>query len=370
MINYLDPHSTYLDAKNFHQLQIETTGKFGGLGIVVAPDNGFIKVISPIDDTPAQHAGIKAGDTIIRINGESVQGMPLERAVRMLRGKLGTRVILDIMRPGIAKPLRFKITRETIHIKSVKSRLLAPGFGYVRISSFQSVTPADLALALHQLREKNKVSLRGLILDLRNDPGGLLISAVSVANTFLNKGLIVYTKGRMPGSDVRYIARSGDVLHGVPMVVLVNGGTASAAEIVAGALQDNHRALVVGTRTFGKGSVQTVLPLSRNTAIKLTTALYYTPNGQSIQAKGIIPNIVIEPLRVQSPKKSGIGFLREAGLSGHLNNPEGSPKIPNLRNHSNIFLAHRDFQLYEALTLLKGLNYRNVSTSYGQLFFR
>lgn len=355
MIGGLDPHSAYLDAQTFRQLQIDTTGQFGGLGIVVGADNGYIKVISPIEGTPAQRAGIKSGDIIVRINGTSVITIGLDKAVQMMRGKPGSTVKLDIVRPGVSKPLSFTLKREIIHVDSVKSRMLQPGFGYVRITTFQSDTPASLHKALAKLVKENKGPLKGLVLDLRNNPGGVLSAAIGVSNTFLNKGLIVYTKGRDPASDLRYSAHPGDALHGAPMVVLVNGGTASAAEIVSGALQDNHRAIVVGTRTFGKGSVQTVLPLSADTAIKITTALYFTPNGRSIQAEGIVPNIVVRPLQVGQPNGAGVGTLREADLSGHLSNPEGMPKGTTTKQSADSSLAQHDFQLYEALTVLKSL---------------
>ncbi|APZ41744.1 S41 family peptidase [Acidihalobacter ferrooxydans] len=361
MVTGLDPHSAYLDAKSYKQLRIDTTGKFGGLGIVVAADKGFIKVISPIDGTPAQRAGIKAGDIIIRINGTSVRDMGLDQAVQMMRGKPGSTVKLEIARPGTAKPLNFTLKREIIKVDSVKSRMLEPGFGYVRISSFQSNTTADLQRALRTLDAQNKAPLKGLVLDLRNNPGGLLNAAVGVSNTFLNKGLIVYTKGRIADADRRFKATAGDLLHGAPIVVLVNGGTASAAEIVSGALQDNHRAIIVGTRTFGKGSVQTILPLSRDTALKITTALYYTPDGRSIQAKGIEPNIVIKPLQVSKTANPGFGMLHEADLSGHLQNPNA--KGADAASSAETGLAQRDFQLYEALTVLKSLAYAHQNTA-------
>lgn len=365
MLTGLDPHSAYLDATQYKQLKINTSGRFGGLGIVVAPDKGFIKVVSPIDDTPAQRAGLRSGDVIVRINGESVEGMKLDQAVKRMRGAPGTSVELEIIRPGHPTPLRFTLKREIIRVDSVKSRLLEPGYGYARIASFQSATSADLLKALTKLKKTNKAPLRGLVLDLRNNPGGLLNAAVSVSNTFLSHGLIVYTKGRMPNSSHRFEALAGDALNGAPIVVLVNGGTASAAEIVAGALKDNHRALVVGTRTFGKGSVQTVLPLSQDTAIKLTTALYYTPNGHSIQAEGIRPDITVEPLQVKATATPRIDSFREADLSGHLKNPEAA-KLPHSGGKdAELALAHKDFQLYEALTVLKSLVLARPATAAG-----
>jgi carboxyl-terminal processing protease len=261
--------------------------------------------------------------------------------------------------------LEFTLKREIIHVDSVKSHMLEPGYGYVRISSFQANTPGSLKKAVDQLDQENKGPLKGLVLDLRNNPGGVLNAAVGVSNDFLNHGLIVFTKGRMPDSDLRFDATPGDILNGAPMVVLVNGGTASAAEIVSGALKDNHRALIVGTRTFGKGSVQTVLPLSHDTAVKLTTALYYTPNGHSIQAEGIEPNIVVEPLAVGKSLDDGFKALREADLAGHLANPNGRANT-GIATNGDLGLAHDDFQLYEALTVLKGLALsQDVRTSTG-----
>lgn len=354
MLTGLDPHSAYLDANAFKQLQIDTTGEFGGLGIVVGAKDGFIQVISPIDGTPAEHAGIKPGDIITRINNESVLGLGLDQAVKLMRGKPGTVIKLEVVREGSSKPLHFTLKREIIRVDSVKGHMLEPGYGYIRINSFQANTPASLNKAIARLDKANKGPIKGLVLDLRNNPGGVLNAAVEVSNAFLNHGLIVYTKGRMPDSDLRFDATPGDILHGAPMIVLVNGGTASAAEIVSGALKDNRRALLVGTRTFGKGSVQTVLPLSQDTAVKLTTALYYTPNGHSIQAEGIQPNIVIEPLSVGKSLSDHFKALREADLAGHLANPNGKHQI-GTAGTSDLDLAHTDFQLYEALTVLKGL---------------
>lgn len=365
MLTGLDPHSAYLDANAFKQLQIDTTGEFGGLGLVVGTKDGFIQVVSPIDDTPAQRAGIKPGDIITRINDVSVQGLGLDQAVKMMRGKPGSEVKLEIARQGASKPLHFILKREVIRVDSVKSHMLEPGYGYVRITSFQANTPASLKKAIDKLDHENKGPLKGLVLDLRNNPGGVLSAAVGVSNAFLNRGLIVYTKGRLADSDLRYEATPGDALHGAPMVVLVNGGTASAAEIVSGALKDNHRALIVGTRTFGKGSVQTVLPLSHDTAVKLTTALYFTPNGHSIQAEGIEPNIVVEPLAVGKSLSDGFQTLREADLAGHLANPDGKAKAAH-DGKGDPSLARTDFQLYEALTVLKSLalsqSFRSAST--------
>ncbi|MDE2089869.1 MAG: S41 family peptidase [Gammaproteobacteria bacterium] len=360
MLDRLDPHSGYLDRDEFKQLEIDTSGKFGGLGIEVTMEDGFVKVISPIDDTPAQHAGVKPGDLIIRINDTPVKGLTLNQAVNMMRGKPGSKITLTIVRQGAAKPLQLTLTRAIIKVKSVKSRILESGYGYVRITQFQSGTGKGVVKAVEALEKKNGGKLKGLVLDLRNNPGGVLNSAVSVSDAFLNKGLIVYTKGRTPDSNLRFYATPGDVLHGAPMVVLVNGGTASAAEIVSGALQDNKRAIVVGTRTFGKGSVQTILPLSSGTALRLTTALYYTPSGRSIQAEGIIPNIMLDNFKVASVEGGGGLSFKEADLTGHLMNgdrKEIAEKIDKLKaeQKSEMDLAKSDFQLYEALNVLKGL---------------
>jgi carboxyl-terminal processing protease len=363
MLSNLDPHSAFLDAEAFQDLQIGTSGEFGGLGIEVTQENGFIKVIAPIDDTPAQRAGIRAGDLIIRLDDASVKGMPLADAIQRMRGKPNTPITLTIIREGARKPLKFKLVREIIQVKSVKSRLLEPGFGYLRITQFQAKTAPNLRQSLQELEQQNKEPLRGLVLDLRNNPGGVLNGAVDVADDFLEDGAIVQTKGRGNGSDQSYKATPGDLLKGAPIVVLVNGGSASASEIVAGALQDHRRALVMGERTFGKGSVQTILPLGNGTAVKLTTARYYTPNGRSIQAAGIEPDIKLKPLKVADDDGAEPGAIKESDLTGHLRNdrddntdagqPDSAPefRIPGPEGD----LAQSDYPLYEALNLLKGM---------------
>ncbi|MBU2477627.1 MAG: S41 family peptidase, partial [Gammaproteobacteria bacterium] len=270
MLTGLDPHSAYLDQEQFKELQVGTSGEFGGLGIEVGMEDGFVKVIAPIDDTPAQRAGVESGDLIIRLDDTPVKGMSLNDAVKIMRGKPGTDIILTIVREGQEKPLKITVTRDVIKVKSVKQRMLSEGFGYVRISQFQATTADNLVEAIDALKKEGK--LRGLVLDLRNNPGGVLNGAVAVSDAFLEKGLIVYTEGRIADSRLRFNATPDDVTSGAPLVVLVNQGSASASEIVAGALQDHHRAIVVGTRTFGKGSVQTIVPLSNDTAVKLTTA--------------------------------------------------------------------------------------------------
>ncbi len=356
MLSNLDPHSAFLDAEAFQDLQIGTSGEFGGLGIEVGQENGFIKVIAPIDDTPAQRAGIRPGDLIIRLDDTSVKGMPLADAIQRMRGKPNTSITLTIIREGAPKPLTIKLTREIIQVRSVRSRLLEPGFGYLRITQFQARTAENLRQAIQEIERQNQGELRGMVLDLRNNPGGVLNGAVDVANNFLEDGAIVQTKGRGNGSDQVFKATPGDLLKGMPLVVLVNGGSASASEIVAGALQDHRRALVLGERTFGKGSVQTILPLGNGTALKLTTARYYTPNGRSIQAEGITPDIPLKPLRVATQEDVDPDLVKESDLSNHLRQDRGEPKpddTPDIKTSD--VLAQDDYQLYEALNLLKGM---------------
>ncbi|HDP89836.1 MAG TPA: S41 family peptidase [Thioalkalivibrio sp.] len=357
MLTGLDPHSDYLGEEEFKELQIGTSGEFGGLGIEVGMEDGFVKVIAPIDDTPAQRAGVRAGDLIIRLDDKPVKGMSLNEAVKLMRGKKGTSITLTIVREGADRPLEISIKRDIIQVKSVKSHSLEPGFGYLRITNFQSRTTRDLVDAVQKLKAESDGRLKGLVLDLRNNPGGVLNGAVGVSDAFLESGLIVYTEGRIEDSRLRYSASPGDVADGAPIVVLVNEGSASASEIVAGALQDHERALIMGTKTFGKGSVQTILQLTQDTALKLTTARYYTPNGRSIQADGIKPDIIVEPLRVAESEGGGFRPLTEADLSRHLENgqktPEGEEAVKKTEEQP---LAQRDYQLFEALNLLKGLS--------------
>lgn len=337
MLSNLDPHSAYLDAEAFKELQVGTQGEFGGLGIEVGSEDGYVKVISPIEDTPAFRAGIKAGDLIIKLDDTSVKGMSLNDAVKKMRGKPKTSIVLTIARKGEAKPITVTLVREVIKVQSVKSKLVEPGYGYVRVVQFQEQTAASLVQHLEKLVKQGE--LKGLVLDLRNDPGGLLNGAVGVSAAFLPpKALVVSTDGRTDDAKRKYLAVPEDYLRGVrddyirnvpasiktvPMVVLVNGGSASASEIVAGALQDHKRAVVMGTQSFGKGSVQTIIPLNSNSAIKLTTARYFTPNGRSIQAKGIVPDIVVE----ESPNGASRERLREADLERHLSNGK-EPEAP------------------------------------------
>lgn len=357
MLAGLDPHSSYLDQDQFKELQVGTTGEFGGLGIEVGMEDGFVKVIAPIDDTPAQAAGVQAGDLVIRLDDTPVKGLSLSEAVKIMRGKPGTDITLTIVREGEEKPLKITITRAVIKVKSVKSRMLEEGFGYVRVSQFQAKTADNLIAAIEKL-EKKEGPMKGMVLDLRNNPGGVLNGAVAVSDAFLEKGLIVYTEGRVPDSRLRFNATPDDVLHGAPLVVLVNQGSASASEIVAGALQDHRRAIVVGTQTFGKGSVQTIVPLNNKTAVKLTTARYYTPSGRSIQAEGIVPDIELENVRLAAVESS-FEPIKEADLSRHLDNGNGksgkSKKNGEDGDAEKESLSQSDYQLYEALNLLKGL---------------
>ncbi|MCX7628356.1 MAG: S41 family peptidase [Methylophilaceae bacterium] len=385
MLSGLDPHSAYLDADAFKDLQAGTQGEFGGLGIEVGMEDGFVKVIAPIEDTPAHRAGLKSGDLIIKLDDTSVKGMTLNDAVKRMRGKPDTQITLTVLRKGESKPMVLTLTRAIIKVQSVKYKLAEPGFAYARITQFQEHTGEDLAKALKTMRDENNAPFKGLILDLRNNPGGLLNAAVGVAATFLPKGeLVVYTEGRTPDAKMRLTASPENYAKGgvkedylknlpadiktIPMVVLVNGGSASASEIVSGALQDHKRAIILGTQTFGKGSVQTILPMNNGTAIKLTTARYFTPKGRSIQAKGIVPDIVVE-----DPSESGFN-LREADLTRHLANPkdgEGTPGEPVKTLPQNKeggdkdsktdkpapfeLASKNDVQFTQALNLLKGL---------------
>jgi len=378
MLSSLDPHSAYLDAKGFEDLQSSTSGEFGGLGIEVGMEDGLVRVVSPIDDTPAARAGIQAGDYIIKLDGKSVQGMSLAEAITLMRGKPGSKIVLMIVRKG-EEPKEITLVRARIEMTSVRSRLLEDGYGLIRISQFQVHTGRDFKREVDKLRTENKGALYGLVLDLRNNPGGVLDGAVAVSDALLDKGMIVSTRGRQAGAGQEFTATPGDVLAGTPMVVLVNGGSASASEIVAGALQDNRRALVVGTTTFGKGSVQTVLPLSASKGIKLTTARYYTPSGRSIQAEGIKPDIVVNPARV-SVLESGLS-VREADLQGHLGNDKGKAAETGKTEEKAVdksidkgapattadadkkdskALVEQDYQLNEALNILKAAAWAKV----------
>jgi carboxyl-terminal processing protease len=397
MLSGLDPHSAYLDDEAFKELQVGTQGEFGGLGIEVGMEDGFVKVVSPIEDTPAFKAGVKSGDLVIKLDDTPVKGMTLNDAVKKMRGKPGTDIILTIVRKGETKPLTLTLTRAVIKIKSVKHKLVEPNYGYVRVTQFQEHSGENLVSALNELQEQNKgAALKGLVLDLRNDPGGLLNTAVSVSGAFLKPGeLVVYTDGRTEDAKMRltntreFYLRPGETDYlknlpawtkSVPLVVLVNGGSASASEIVAGALQDHKRAVVLGTQTFGKGSVQTILPLNNGTAIKLTTARYFTPGGRSIQAKGITPDIIVEDATISNSDGSGME-VREADLDKHLANnqdkstaseeklKEAKPKDSKTKDDKSgsdkkdakrvlepgEIVSKADYQFNQALTLLKGL---------------
>ncbi|MFO1322685.1 MAG: S41 family peptidase [Burkholderiales bacterium] len=383
MVRGLDPHSDFLDADAFKELQVSTQGKFGGLGIEVGVEDGVVRVTAPIDGTPAYRAGIKAGDLIVKIDDTATRGLPLSKAVDKMRGKPGTQVVLTVVRKDVETPLTFTLTREEINVKSVQAKMLEPGYGYIRVRNFQERTGEDLAKALKDFYAKGE--LKGLVLDVRSDPGGLLNQAVAVSAAFLPKdALVVYTDGRTPDARMRLLgtkenySRRGEdyfkdlpaAVKKVPMVVLVDGGTASASEIVAGALQDHKRAVVIGNQTFGKGSVQTILPLGNNAGLKLTTARYYTPSGRSIQAKGIEPDIAVDDGR-----EAGVRF-REANLERHLETAkaagakeeakQAAPAAPTAKpgdaNKGEVmpatprfeFGADDDFQLKQAMNHLKG----------------
>ncbi len=358
MLSGLDPHSAYLDLGEFKDLREGTSGEFGGLGIEVSMEDGFVKVVAPIDETPAAEAGVKSGDLIIRLDDTPVKGLSLAEAVEIMRGEPGSKIMLTIIREGADKPLKLELTRAIIKVKSVRTETLESGYGYVRISTFQSPTGESLREAINQLKTDNGGKLKGLVLDLRNNPGGVLDAAVEVSDAFLNKGMIVYTEGRIQDSDQKFHAKPGDMLNGAPIVVLVNGGSASASEIVAGALQDHQRAVILGTKTFGKGSVQTVMPLTNDTAVKMTTARYYTPSGRSIQADGIEPDIKLDALQISAAEDNGFQPLREADLSRHLENGmlEELGEKPSADEEEKQPLALRDYPLSQALNLLKGMS--------------
>ncbi|WP_020651136.1 S41 family peptidase [Solimonas variicoloris] len=368
MMAGLDPHSAYLDKDEYQDMNVVTTGKFGGLGIEVQMQNGFVRVVSPIDDTPAAKAGIQPGDLIVKIDETPVKGLSLSDAVSKMRGEPGTKVKLTIVREGESAPKIFDLKRETISVASVRSRMLDGDLAYLRISSFTTETSATLEKEFAKLKKDAKSPIKGLVLDLRNNPGGVLDAAVKVSDAFMTRGPIVTIKGREPGAQREFDATPGDLLDGAPIVVMVNGGSASASEIVAGALQDSRRAVVVGSRSFGKGSVQTILPLSNEGAIKLTTARYYTPSGRSIQAEGIEPDVAIRPLKIaKSDKDDGADFdpITEASLKGSLENKDDKisqderAKLEAERAQKAKdaqALAESDYGLYEATNILRSLS--------------
>jgi carboxyl-terminal processing protease len=357
MLKTLDPHSSYLNPDAYKELQVETKGSFGGIGIEITIRDGFLTVVSPLEGTPAYDLGIEAGDQILRVDGESTKEMTLMEAVKKMRGPKGTKVVLTIMREGFAKPKDYVVTRATIAIKSVRAKTLEPGYGYLRLSQFQSTTAKDLGQALTKLEKENQ-PLKGLILDMRNNPGGLLDQAVKVSDEFLDEGLIVYTGGRLKSQDMRFEAHTNTRPHRYPIVVLVNEGSASAAEIVAGALQDHKRAVVVGVETFGKGSVQTVMPLRNGAALRLTTSLYYTPSGRSIQAKGIEPDIVVERElpRKRDEDRGRLRVIREEDLKNHMDGEgetEAETKPEPTQESESKQQLESDNQLARALEVLK-----------------
>jgi len=351
LLGELDPHSAFLKEDSYRDLQEHTSGEFGGIGIEVSMEDGFIKVISPIDDTPASRAGIESGDLIIKLDKHAVQGMNLEEALNMMRGEKGSPLTLTIARENSSSPLIITVIRDMIKTTSVRHKTLEEGFGYIRISQFQSKTGEEFRKSIQALQKENR-PLKGLILDLRNNPGGLLPASVEVVDAMLDGGLIVYTEGRAPSANTRFSAQPGELLQDTPLVVLINAGSASASEIVAGAIQDHHRGVIMGTGSFGKGSVQNILPLSDGRAIKLTTARYFTPSGRSIQAEGIKPDILVERAEIKRASNSQAG-IKEADLTGHLS--QGATIKAATSNPKKQQEKIRDYQLIEALNLLKGL---------------
>ena len=357
MIAELDPHSAYLDKEAFADLQASTSGEFGGIGLEVSIDEGFVKVVTPIDDSPSARAGIVSGDIVIRIDDKPVKGMDLTKAINLMRGPKNSPIKITVMREGADQPIDFELVRDIIKVQSVRTRVLEQDYFYIRVAQFQLDTGKEVAKKLRDQLKKNPET-KGVILDLRNNPGGVLQSSVEVADAFLDGGQVVYTQGRLDNSNISYNAEVGDLTNNLPLVVLINDGSASASEIVAGALQDHKRGVIMGTRSFGKGSVQSVIPISNDRAIKLTTALYYTPNGRSIQAQGIEPDVDVERVQVTA-FQAGINTT-EADLARHLGNGKGgkesTAKDRAKKRISSADLLKEDNQLHEALNLLKGLH--------------
>jgi carboxyl-terminal processing protease len=358
MLSSLDPHSSFMPPEMYKEMKIDTKGSFGGLGIEITIKDGFLTVISPIEDTPAFKAGIKSGDQILKIEGKFTKDMTIIDAVKKMRGPKGSKINITIMREGFDKPREVNLTRDIVQIKSVKFKTLDAGFGYVRIAQFQEKTDEDLSKALKTLKEDNKGALKGLVLDLRNDPGGLLDQAVKVCDHFVDNGLIVYTEGRDPESKMKFLAKKGNKEPLYPIVVLINGGSASASEIVAGALQDHNRAVIMGTQSFGKGSVQTIIPLTEDSGLRLTTALYYTPKGRSIQAKGIVPDITVEALELATVEKKNTLHIREKDLENHFETEPKDGKVEQTKPTKPVVKLDEpmrgDYQLLRALDLLRG----------------
>ncbi len=359
MLTSLDPHSSYLDTESFAYMSEQTRGKFGGLGIEVTMDNGLVMVVSPIDDTPAAKAGIKSGDYITHIDGQTVIGLTLNEAVAKMRGKIGTKIKLSVRRAN-AKPFEVTLKREEIKIHSVKTEIKNDNILYIRISSFAEENDKEIIKAVKDAQKKLKNKLAGIVIDVRNNPGGLLDQAVAVSDLFLDKGEIVSTRSRNEEDTVKYTAQTGDIAAGLPMVVIINEGSASASEILAGALQDHHRAIVIGEKSFGKGSVQTVIPLGEYGAMRITTARYYTPSGCSIQAKGIEPDILVKQAKLEAVESYGLN-IKESELKGALKNEEDNKKAKSgSENKSENKEEIADYQLIRALDLVKALNLYSV----------
>tara|TARA_B100000408_G_scaffold41710_1_gene31934 strand:- start:239 stop:1546 length:1308 start_codon:yes stop_codon:yes gene_type:complete len=354
MLDGLDPHTVYLDPDSFREMNIDTHGEFGGLGLEVTMENGVIRIVAPIDDTPAHKAGLKSGDLIISMDGVQVKGLSLGESVSLMRGKPGSEIVLTIVRKDRPEPFEVTLKRAIIQLESVRAELLETGFGYVRVIQFQIGTATSLRQQLARLAREAGTALKGLVLDLRDNPGGVLDGAIQVSDTFLRDGLIVSTRGRAEDSEVTFSASPKDYLNDAPLVVLVNGGSASASEIVAGALQDHGRALILGTTTFGKGSVQTILPMLNGAALKLTTARYYTPNDRSIQATGITPDVVSQPAESSQTLDRDASRLRESDLAGHLENELEKDQNATVDTKTDRLLFS-DLQVREALNILKGM---------------
>ena len=354
MLDGLDPHTVYLDPDSFREMNIDTHGEFGGLGLEVTMENGVIRIVAPIDDTPAHKAGLKSGDLIISMDGVQVKGLSLGESVSLMRGKPGSEIVLTIVRKDRPEPFEVTLKRAIIQLESVRAELLETGFGYVRVIQFQIGTATSLRQQLARLAREAGTALKGLVLDLRDNPGGVLDGAIQVSDTFLRDGLIVSTRGRAEDSQVTFSASPKDYLNDAPLVVLVNGGSASASEIVAGALQDHGRALILGTTTFGKGSVQTILPMLNGAALKLTTARYYTPNDRSIQATGITPDVVSQPAESSQTPDGDASRLRESDLAGHLENELEKDQNATVDPKTDRLLFS-DLQVREALNILKGM---------------
>lgn len=354
MLDGLDPHTVYLDPESFREMNIDTHGEFGGLGLEVTMENGVIRIVAPIDDTPAHKAGLKSGDLIISMDGVQVKGLSLGESVSLMRGKPGSEIVLTIVRKDRPEPFEVTLKRAIIQLESVRAELLETGFGYVRVIQFQTGTATSLRQQLARLAREAGTALKGLVLDLRDNPGGVLDGAIQVSDTFLRDGLIVSTRGRAEDSEVTFSASPKDYLNDAPLVVLVNGGSASASEIVAGALQDHGRALILGTTTFGKGSVQTILPMLNGAALKLTTARYYTPNDRSIQATGITPDVVSQPAESSQTLDRDASRLRESDLAGHLENELEKDQNATVDTKTDPLLFS-DLQVREALNILKGM---------------